>query len=106
MPNPNRSGSLRLFTFSPIYLHREVCFDVNSFFYELRLCTFAGNKLALIDIIETILVTLSAESRIEGVNTVLKQLQRCNDLTVFEDVIEYVRANIDNQKYPMLGELL
>lgn len=87
------------------YLRREVCFDVNSFYYELSLCTFAGNKLVLIDIIETILDTLSADSGIEGVNIVLKQLQICQDLTVFEDVIEYVRAKIDKQKYPMLGEL-
>lgn len=90
--------------FADIFASRGL-FQTKFWFNQNYVCTFADNKLALIEILETILVTLNDESRIEGVNTILKQLQKCTNLTIFEDVVKYVMAKVDTKKYPILGEL-
>ncbi|XP_066262435.1 uncharacterized protein [Euwallacea similis] len=63
------------------------------------------DKEKLIDIIETILDDESSSFKIEGVNVVLRAMQKTN-LCIFEDAVDYIRNKVDSTRYPKLGEIL
>ncbi|XP_066147583.1 uncharacterized protein [Euwallacea fornicatus] len=76
-----------------------------TYLYFADIFASRDDKEKLIDIIEMVLEDECSSFKIEGVNVILKALQKTN-LSIFEDAVDYIRNKVDSTRYPKLGEIL
>lgn len=97
------------FFYSKIYKHFAEIFGSkgNVFFYPVSFkislyFILLDNKVELINMVHIIFDTSSTIDKVEGLRTVLENLQK-TDFTSFEDTVEYFLTEIGLRCYPTLG---
>lgn len=79
-----------------MFFFYPVSFKISLYFILL------DNKVELINMVHIIFDTSSTIDKVEGLRTVLENLQK-TDFTSFEDTVEYFLTEIGLRCYPTLG---